>query len=309
LKHDQQQKRISAIVTEIASLHQRVERTIEALHTKLNEVGDSLDESNLYGSPDYWRLAAFRDGMIKIRLMIEQNFNFIETFGILATSRYVLELLIWLRLLNSGDPMYCFTYVKQLLNDKRDHAKEHLAKVKREIELFHKLEERELGDTVDQAHRSISTSSSDFSKSFGEIAAEIDRTARRQFCLYADDAKTRGYGYQAALMEKQAIPQLEREIEQLERIKAAAISQLPTSAQGHKKWWWKEQAAAAGMTEQFEFVYAYTSRLLHATPTSMTTDQKNLELNEVIMFLDFVYVSMLDALEMSELICDGSTRH
>jgi hypothetical protein len=95
--------------------------------------------------------------------------------------------------------------------------------------------------------------------------------------LYSKDAKSNGYGYQAYLMEKQVIPQLETKIEQLQNTKIAAISQMPKSAQGHKRWIWKHEAAAAGMTEQYEFLYAYTSRLLHATPTSVTTDQKNLE--------------------------------
>lgn len=58
------------------------------------------------------------------------------------------------------------------------------------------------------------------------------------------------------------------------------------------------------MSEQFEFVYAYTSRLLHATPTSMTTNQKNLEWNEIGAFLDFLYVSILDAIEMSEKLAE-----
>src|SRR5205823_4617998 len=137
----------------------------------------------------------------------------IETFGILATSRYILELLIWFRLLSTGDPSYCFTYVKQLLTDKREHAREHLDKVKREVKWFRELEERELGDITDAADVArFSKSPSELSQSFARITAEIDRAARRRFCLYSEDAKTRGYAYQAFLMEKQVIPQLEHEI-------------------------------------------------------------------------------------------------
>src|SRR5262249_36150083 len=156
----------------------------------------SLDKSNLYGSADYWRLVAFKDGMIKIRLIIEQNFHFFETLGILATSRYVLELLIWFRLLASGDPGYCFIYVKQLITDKRNPAKEPLAQEKRKIKLFRELEERESKNTADLARWSTATPPPDLAQSFQMIAAEVDRAARRQFCLYSEDAKTRGYGYQ-----------------------------------------------------------------------------------------------------------------
>jgi hypothetical protein len=299
---DKHQERGMKIVAEIASLHQRVERTIDRLRAKLDEANELVNDSNRFGSLDYWRLVAFSDGMIKIRLIIEQNFCFIETFGILATSRYMLELLIWFRLL-TADPTYSFTYVKQLITDKRDHAKEHLSKVKKEIELFKQLEKQESAESeavVRGKSVSVRSNSESLPRSARMIADEIDRLARRQFCLYSKDAKTRGFGYQAYLMETQVLPQLEQEVEQLQTFKTAAISQMPKSAEGHKPWRWKEQAAAAGMSDQFEFVYAYTSRLLHATPTSMTTNKKNLEHDEVATFLDFLYVSILDAIEMSE---------
>jgi hypothetical protein len=299
---DKHQERGKKIVAEIASLHQRVARTVDRLRAKLNEANELVNDSNRFGSLDYWRLVAFSDGMIKIRLIIEQNFTFIETFEILSTSRYMLELLIWFRLL-TADPAYSFTYVKQLVTDKRDHAREHLNKVKKEIELFKQLEKQESAEceaVIRGKSASAMAHSDSLPRSARIIADEIDCLARRRFCLYSEDAKTRGFGYQAYLMEKQVLPQLEQEVERLQALKIAAISQMPESAQGHKPWRWKEQAAAAGMSDQFEFVYAYTSRLLHATPTSMTTNQKNLEHNEVVTFLDFLYVSILDAIEMSE---------
>jgi hypothetical protein len=66
------------------------------------------------------------------------------------------------------------------------------------------------------------------------------------------------------------------------------------------KWDWSQRANEVGMQNQYEFLYRYTSRLLHATPTSFFTDQKNLEPPEVIVFLDYVYVSLLDCLELAE---------
>ncbi len=57
------------------------------------------------------------------------------------------------------------------------------------------------------------------------------------------------------------------------------------------------------MIEQYEFLYSYTSRLLHATPVSIFTNQKNLEPEEMRLFLEYVYVSMLDALELGEKQC------
>lgn len=203
---DKHQERAKKIVDEIASLHGRVERTIEGLRAKLDEANKQVVHSKLYGSSDYWRLVAFSDGMIKVRLIIEQNFSFIETFGILATTRYMLELLIWFKLLAS-DPTYSFTYVKQIITDKRDHAKEHLSKVKNEIALFEQLEKRESEESKEAIRRKGASTKVAITRM---IADEIDRSARRRFCLYSEDARTRGFGYQAYLMKAQVIPQLGR---------------------------------------------------------------------------------------------------
>ena len=62
---------------------------------------------------------------------------------------------------------------------------------------------------------------------------------------------------------------------------------------------WKEEAGRVGMQAQYEFIYSFTSRLLHATPASIFTDQKNLEVAEMVLFLDYIYVSMLDALDIA----------
>jgi hypothetical protein len=190
---------------------------VEALRTKLDEVEKSLNDSNRYASAAYWRLVAFTDGMIKVRLIIEQNFHFIETLGILASTRYMLELLIWLCLLKSGDSWYCFTYAKQLITDKRDHAKEHLAKVKNEITLFKQLEKRESEETEQVIREDFAISRPDLlPRTTHAVMKEIDRMARRHFCLYSEDAKTRGFGYQSYLMETEIVPRIEKEIEELQ---------------------------------------------------------------------------------------------
>ncbi len=239
--------------------------------------------------------------MVKIILIIEQNFEYIETFGLLATTRYMLELLIWFQLLTSDNSDYCFTFVKQVFADGLDYLKKHLAKVKREIELFQQLEQRELGETIEAAKRNLESPAA-FGQLFRINAEEIDRVARRRFCSYNEDAVSRGYGLQAYLMEKQAIPELEQQIEQQEKKKEAAMSQMPKSVQGYKRWVWKDEAEKAGMSEQYDFVYSYTSRLLHAKAVSFATDQKNLELDEIRGFLNFIYVAMLDTIEIAESI-------
>ena len=174
--------------------------------------------------------------------------------------------------------------------------------MKNEIALFKQLEKRESEESEQTIRGGFTISRPDLlPRTTHAIMREIDLLVRRHFCLYSEDAKTRGFGYQSYLMETEIVPHIEKEIEQLQSVKTSAIAQMPKSAQGTTRSW-KEQAAAAGLNEQFQFVYSYTSRLLHATPTSLTTNQKNLEWDEIVMFLDFLYVSMLDAIEMAQLL-------
>jgi hypothetical protein len=177
---------IDELADEIISLRPRIERVIEVLQERLRTDGVSLDQSNLFSSASYWRLAAVKDGMIKVRLIIEQNLNYIETFSVLAISRYLLELLIWFRLLLSNNPEYAFRYAQQLVTDKRDHAREHLAKLRGEIELFKQLQAKEhdeIGKAADQAAVDGERSPEQFGIATRMVAHEIDRAARLQFCL------------------------------------------------------------------------------------------------------------------------------
>jgi hypothetical protein len=299
---DKHEDRKGEIIAEILSLRLRIGRATDGLDARLTSASELFNDSNRYASPDYWRFAVFRGGLIKVRLIIEQNFQFVETFGILAITRYMLELLIWFRLL-AQDGAYSFVYAHKLLTDSCNHVKEHLSKVRKEVELFRLLDKQESEQTekiLDDNALSPTSSSNGAFRSTEMIGEVIDHTGRCQFSLYSRDARTRGFGYQAHLMETQIIPELEQELEQLQGIRAKAISQMPESARTHKWWKWNDQAKIVGLSDQFEFLYAYTSRLLHAHPTSITTNQKNLELHEIVMFLDFLYVSMLETIEIAE---------
>jgi hypothetical protein len=54
------------------------------------------------------------------------------------------------------------------------------------------------------------------------------------------------------------------------------------------------------MGKQYDFIYSQTSRMLHATPFSFAVNQKNLEVEEVQMFVEYSYVSLLDSVETVE---------
>ena len=136
----------------------------------------------------------------------------------------------------------------------------------------------------------------------------LDLEARRRFSLYAESTKTNGYGFQAYLIETKVLPFAEQQLDQVLAEKANfefEIGQQRLEAVinlngKRKRWNWKERAESVGMSKQYDFNYGHTSRLLHATPVSFCTAQKNLEVMEMLTFLDYVFVALLDLIELVE---------
>ncbi len=76
------QQDITSTVTEILSLHRRVERAMEVLRTKFNEADQLVDDLARYSSPDYWRLVAITDGIGKVLyISSSKTFNTLKPLG------------------------------------------------------------------------------------------------------------------------------------------------------------------------------------------------------------------------------------
>ena len=129
----------------------------------------------------------------------------------------------------------------------------------------------------------------------------IDAEASRHFSLYIDDAKTNGYGFQAYLVETKAIPPSEAAIAGIERELLEFVQHVPEDVRGLVKgrWQWRGMSEEAGILHEHDYIYSYASKLLHATPASLTTDQKNLEIPEVCLFLRYIYVKMLEIADLA----------
>jgi hypothetical protein len=131
--------------------------------------------------------------------------------------------------------------------------------------------------------------------------ARVDAEAGRHFSIFAEDAKVNGYDFQAYLVEKKkfpealgAIEQIKKEIEDLKNLVSEDVKALMA-----QKWQWRAMAKKAGIEDEHDYIYAYASKLLHATPASLHTDQKNLEMQEVYLFLRYIYVKILEICDMA----------
>jgi hypothetical protein len=133
------------------------------------------------------------------------------------------------------------------------------------------------------------------------ISDSIDEEAARHFSIYAEQAKVNGYGFQAHLIEQKVVPQIESSLADIDSEEAAFNAQLLQEVRDivPNRWQWRQMAQKVDLVHEYVFIYTFCSKLLHATPASITTDQKNLELNEIALFLKYINVKLTDIIELT----------
>jgi hypothetical protein len=204
-------------------------------------------------------------------------------------------------------------YALKLIEEQLTHFETHLNKIEKEVAFFNELHKEEMSILDDSFKRIIATTPPELKKHAIKEATEqansyVDRKARRHFCIAADQAKTNGYGIQAAIVEEQVLPDLRKKLEFLQRERSNFINGMTLPAPlKHKErrqwkdqaraWKWDRQAKLVGMLDQYEYIYSFTSSLLHATPASM--HQTTLEEHEMSIFLDYILVSIADVVDLA----------
>ncbi|MBD2074335.1 hypothetical protein H6F86_10645 [Phormidium sp. FACHB-592] len=297
---------IEAAITKIRELHPQIEQ----LHNKLGEIiqDSHTKQPSSFNkqSSTYWKLIIYRDSLIRIQLFLEQNFNYIESMGLLAVTRYLFELTVWLKLVQK-DEEYGFVYYHELIVTKSKYFTDLRKHITREVDFLretdveekHLIERRIHEATVLSDSESRQESLLQLGKS---VEKEIDDKASRKFSIYGEQAQINGYGFQALLVETKILPDIDQSITELEvelnQFKHTVAVSIHLSIP--KRWNWKEQAKLVDIEDEYNFIYSYTSKLLHAIPVSLTTNQKNLEISEMIIFLKYIYVRLLDIIDMAE---------
>lgn len=291
---------ISKLVDSIKGHQEDLDATAKIFRTP--EIMDSFDKWNY----DCWRSSVFGDGLIKLRIFTENNFNFVETVGVISVARYIFELSLWLRLLDL-DSRYGLVYYEQLINTQLRYWKDYRSQLNREIALLNQFAEEE-SSLLNDKMGELRLISDEKKKQEAAIAAPkivaetIDRKASRQFSIYAEQAKTNGYRFQAYLVGKKALPEVEGYIASLEEEKATFDDTISEDIRNliPRRWNWRHMAEIVSLAEEYDFIYTFSSKLLHATPASITTNQKNLELEEMLVFLKYIDVKIRDLLELGQ---------
>ena len=248
-------------------------------------------------SADHWRRNAYGNALIRLRQFSKNNFQIIETISLLAVARYVFELSVWLRLFEK-DARYCLVYYKQLLETQLRYHKDNLAHLRREIDLLKQFDALD-NPSSPQEWKNISV------KGHGDIPNQhmnrVDAIASRHFSIYLEDAKTNGYGFQAYLVEKKAIPPIESAIDELKNELLEFDNHVQTEVRdlARPRWNWRGMSKIAEIEHEYDYIYSYASKILHATPASLTTNHKNLEMQEICLFLRYVHVKILEIADLA----------
>jgi hypothetical protein len=294
-----------------------VEQLINSIHShgaSLDAIAQRLRTPEIlaaFNKWDYnsWCISVAGDALIRLRLFTEQNFNFVETMGLIAVARYIFELSVWLYLFKL-DARYGLVYYHQLLDTQKRYHQALKAQLEREVALLKSFEEREKESQETALKNILALSSTDEQKEAllsvpKALSDAIDAEASRRFSIYVKDAQTNGYGFQAYLVQKKAIPPVDQALTQiaLERDRYNATVPQDVKKLIPSRWNWREMAQKVGLTDEYDYIYSFASKLLHATPASITTDQKNLELAEMQVFLKYIDVKMADLEILAQEYC------
>lgn len=252
----------------------------------------------------FWCVSATGEALKKLNIITLQNFNYIETMGLISVVRYIFEMSIWLKLfrLNSS---YGHVYYQELLKTQTTYWTRSKQQLENEIAFLNSiggeesnLIEKELVKLGTVKGKEREKLQQNFSS---RISTEIDALAARSFSLYSEQAAINGYGYQASMIGKKPLQECSVALEQLEKEKIDFDSKLLNniSSISTKRWNWKEKAILVGMEAEYDYIYMLTSILLHATPASISTDAQNITEQELVVFLRYIDVKLRDILEIS----------
>jgi len=120
----------------------RLSSSVAVCETHFARAPDKQEPNLSKRSHAYWVHVAFADSLVRLRLLIEQNFAHIESIGLLAVTRYVFELTVWLKLL-AKDSRYGLVYYRELIKNQLEYHTDLRNHLIREVTFLLEAQERE----------------------------------------------------------------------------------------------------------------------------------------------------------------------
>ena len=227
-----------------------------------------------------------------------------DTMSLLSTTRFVFESVVWLKTVDASTSGRLRFQQEALKTSRQWWTKQvdHLGRERQMLERW-ELEEKTLLQHLMQAANAIEDKEEQraaIEEMPRKIREEVDEQAAREFSLYGHAALTNGFSFQGHLVETQAKPVVSKHLQDaqadLNKFQLAFGSQVPDLK---TKWNWRAAADAVGMIDEYDFVYSYTSILLHATAFNLVS-ARELEPAERMVFLNYIRVVLKDLIPESD---------
>ena len=272
-------------------------------------LGEGLSERTYPGSRDRrwtWILQAHVGTLNKLAMLLP-NYRTPTTAELLVVARNLFENLVWLRLfeLNAQEGV---TFYAQLLKDQKQDVERTIAKVSAEADLFDAASKEDLaivGDAFSSIGKDGKVSKTDIDAANEEERRrhrDLDTRIRTGFTLFGSAARYNGYGWQAHLIRTKDVPKRQAhlaKIDQLINEFEIYIGDAGRLADARRRWVWRNEAVKVGMVDDYDFLYAWTSRLLHSTPMNIITEKELLD-PEQIMLLEYIAITVRKVIDNIE---------
>ncbi len=257
---------------------------------------------------DDWLKKVNLDCLMKTKNIVESELDVCNSMSLLASSRHLFEMSIWVKLVNQNSD-YALIYYLEGLNNNIQHYTKYVEQLQVESGFLLDIDEKQSELIVQQRELLLKNSDSMTDKEMSNYVSNSIKNFDTQFSsdnafsLYFDNAKVQGFKRTSDHIIDNEIPRFQAKVAELELEKDELLSKLSSEQNdlvpsNRKRWRWDLKAAETDMTKEYKFIYSYTSKLLHATPMSISTDQQDLMQQESDMFIRYINYKMNQLVDM-----------
>lgn len=257
---------------------------------------------------DDWLKKVNLDCLMKAKNIVESELDICNSMSLLASSRHLFEMSIWVKLVNQNSD-YALIYYLEGLNNNIQHYTKYVEQLQIESEFLLDIDEKQSELIVQQRDHLLKNSDSMTDEEMSNYVSNSIKNFDTQFSsdnafsLYFDNAKVQGFKRTSDHIIDNEIPRFQAKVAELELEKVELLSKLSSEQHdlvpsNRNRWRWDLKASETDMTKEYKFIYSYTSKLLHATPMSISTDQQDLMQQESDMFVRYINYKMNQLVDM-----------
>jgi hypothetical protein len=137
-----QAEEIAALQKQLLSLCEAARKAADGFQKTYLEIEKSID-FDLYANTRYWSALVHREALIKVANIIEQDLRFVTTFSALTSARYLMEMLIWLRLIGKSEERFISYFIAMQISEQIQHVRATMGQAERELAIYKQVAVRQ----------------------------------------------------------------------------------------------------------------------------------------------------------------------